>query len=762
MTRPRRLRVPTLIACTLLLLLAAAPARAEIIVGPGAVAGPVNVSVEGTTIVGSTTVTSGGANNGTNVTGNTLTLDSLLGPSPGAILVQVQNGNALMANGGNIGASNSVSVLTQNGHGMLASNVASVINANGTSVQTTGTGAGLAAIGGTVNATNVVVNNLGNSTPTVSAGHGAIAESAGTVTVNSGSSIATGAFNAVGLGASGANSQVIATAIVPVTMNGRGAMGIYLNDGGAVSLPANAALTLNASNGVGVSADNTTSTIASGLSLSFNAVPTAGQASGTGLVAFNTGALTAPSVVVQGVGAGAGAWARPGSSVTLTGNSSIAINAAANPTYYTLQTAFLITSSGSVGSIFGVTSGLPIGGLLSNGGTITSTGTLVNVSSVNGVGAYAGFNSAVSTIGLVNNTITTTGTNSYGIEAGENGRITGSNSLVTTSGGGAALFAAAFNTGYGSIELGDSTVQANGADTSGFASVNLSDTLTTTLKLTGSSLASEQDAALYASGGPVVVTMIGASADGGSLLLDAVANAFAPQATSITVNASGASTLDGDARADATSAANLALATGSHWTGTAIAVTGVDVDASSRWSVTGNSVVRATLANAGTTAFTPPGGGALRTLTTRDYAGGGALGLYTLVAGDGAPSDRLVVDGGAVTGTTTIQVTNTTGAGALTTGNGILVVEARGGTTTTPTSFTLAAPLVVGGYEYALVRGSVDASGPENWYLRSTRSAIGVPAVGVPASSPAALVLAALAIVVLARRRVSVRGRRPR
>ncbi|MDR3503669.1 MAG: hypothetical protein P4L79_13915 [Legionella sp.] len=151
------------------------PAYAEIIVGPGAVTGPVNVNIEGTTIVGSTTVTSGGATNGTNVTGFLLTLDSLLGPSPGTIIIQTLNGNALNANGGNISASNNVTLLTQNGHAVLANNSSSTVNLNGTFIQTTGTGAGIGAIGGTVNATGVTINNLGNSTPTVSAGHGAMA-----------------------------------------------------------------------------------------------------------------------------------------------------------------------------------------------------------------------------------------------------------------------------------------------------------------------------------------------------------------------------------------------------------------------------------------------------------------------------------------------------------------------------------------------------------------------------------------------------------
>jgi len=80
------------------------------------------------------------------------------------------------------------------------------------------------------------VNNTATASPNVSAGHGAIAEAGGTINLHAGTSITTAAFNSVGLGASGAGSRVVADALIPVTMNGRGAMGVYLHDGGQVSL----------------------------------------------------------------------------------------------------------------------------------------------------------------------------------------------------------------------------------------------------------------------------------------------------------------------------------------------------------------------------------------------------------------------------------------------------------------------------------------------------------------------------------------------
>ena len=61
----------------------------------------------------------------------------------------------------------------------------------------------------------------------------------------------------------------------------------------------------------------------------------------------------------------------------------------------------------------------------------------------------------------------------------------------------------------------------------------------------------------------------------------------------------------------------------------------------------------------------------------------GRLVLNTVLAGDGSPSDRLVVSGGVMAGSTTIAITNVGGQGAQTTGNGIRVVTAASGAVST-------------------------------------------------------------------------------
>lgn len=109
------------------------------------------------------------------------------------------------------------------------------------------------------------------------------------------------------------------------------------------------------------------------------------------------------------------------------------------------------------------------------------------------------------------------------------------------------------------------------------------------------------------------------------------------------------------------------------------------------------------------------------TLTVQgNYVGtNGQLRLQTALGTDGSPSDRLVVNGGTLTGSTVIAVTNLGGAGALSTQDGIEVVQAQGGAVSDSGAFSLAQAVSAGAFDYRLFKGGVN--GNENsWYLRST------------------------------------------
>lgn len=129
----------------------------------------------------------------------------------------------------------------------------------------------------------------------------------------------------------------------------------------------------------------------------------------------------------------------------------------------------------------------------------------------------------------------------------------------------------------------------------------------------------------------------------------------------------------------------------------------------------------ATVTNAGLIDLTDGASGPTDrlTITGKDIGQGGRLALNTFLGNDASPSDRLLIDRGAASGSTAIRILNAGGPGDLTTANGILVVDTLNGGTTVPGTFVLAGPVVAGPYEYSLFRSSVDASKPQAWFLRS-------------------------------------------
>jgi hypothetical protein len=180
-------------------------------------------------------------------------------------------------------------------------------------------------------------------------------------------------------------------------------------------------------------------------------------------------------------------------------------------------------------------------------------------------------------------------------------------------------------------------------------------------------------------------------------------------------------TLAGDIVSDASSTGTVSLTNGTTLTGK-IDPVALNVDATSAWRITGSSVL-SSLNNAGLVAFAAPSGaptaaGSYQTLTTGGYVGnGGTIALNTYLGADASPTDRLIVNGGAASGTTALKIANTAGSGAQTTGDGIPVVVTANGGTTAASAFHLAGPVQAGAYEYRLYRGGqLDANG---WYLRS-------------------------------------------
>jgi len=186
-------------------------------------------------------------------------------------------------------------------------------------------------------------------------------------------------------------------------------------------------------------------------------------------------------------------------------------------------------------------------------------------------------------------------------------------------------------------------------------------------------------------------------------------------------------------------------------------------------ALTSTKITGGTLAQGGTNqnlgAVTQTGGvlqltggsapGATDTANASTWAGGGGMvQLDTVLAADDSPSDKLHITG-AISGTTLLQISNLGGAGAQTTGDGILVVQAD--SANAANSFALAAPLMVGGFQYQLKQVG------NNWYLASSPY-VGPPVAPTPVPAMSWLGLLGLGGLLAAfssrllRRRVSEQG----
>ncbi|MBY8946230.1 autotransporter outer membrane beta-barrel domain-containing protein [Pseudomonas sp. SH10-3B] len=146
-----------------------------------------------------------------------------------------------------------------------------------------------------------------------------------------------------------------------------------------------------------------------------------------------------------------------------------------------------------------------------------------------------------------------------------------------------------------------------------------------------------------------------------------------------------------------------------------------------------------TLNNLGLIDMTTGSSSATDTLTVNgNYSGtGGQLALQSVLGADGSPSDKLVINQGTLSGTTAINVTNLGGAGAATLQDGIQVVQALNGATSSGSAFTLGRPVSAGAFDYYLFKGGVTAGTAENYYLRSTVPVVPPdPVIIVPLPTP--------------------------
>lgn len=291
------------------------------------------------------------------------------------------------------------------------------------------------------------------------------------------------------------------------------------------------------------------------------------------------------------------------------------------------------------------------------------------------------------------------------------GTISGTGSLVkqgagTTTltaansyGGGTALKQGRLNVGN-NLALGTGTLAMDDGTTLGFVADGLN--LANAIELTGNN-------------DPIIDT--GAFSE--TLSGNISGGGFITKLGSGTLTLSGANTYTG-----ATNVAEGTLRAGA--TGTFSAASAHIVASGATLDLAGFSQTVASLANSGTVSTVGSTPGTTLTVNGAYVGNNGVLRLGTFLGDSSSVSDRLVLDGASASasGKTSVQITQLGGLGALTTGNGIEVISAlNGATTTAQTSkdaFALSGGHVdAGAYEYRL--HAADASGAgENWYLRST------------------------------------------
>ena len=294
------------------------------------------------------------------------------------------------------------------------------------------------------------------------------------------------------------------------------------------------------------------------------------------------------------------------------------------------------------------------------------------------------------------------------------GTISGTGSLVkegagTTTltaansyGGGTALKQGRLNVGN-NLALGTGTLAMDDGTTLGFAADSLN--LANAVVLTGNN-------------DPVIDTGSFSATLSGNI----TGGGFITKIGSGTLTLSGSNSYTG-----ATDVAEGTLKAGV--AGTFSAASAHTVQSGATLDLAGFSQTVASLANSGTVTLVGTTPGTTLTVNGAYVGNNGVLRLGTFLGDSTSVSDRLVLNGASASasGRTSVQITQLGGLGALTTGNGIEVVSALSGATTTAQTtkdaFSLAGGHVdAGAYEYRLY--AADASGAgENWYLRSTTTA---------------------------------------
>lgn len=196
-----------------------------------------------------------------------------------------------------------------------------------------------------------------------------------------------------------------------------------------------------------------------------------------------------------------------------------------------------------------------------------------------------------------------------------------------------------------------------------------------------------------------------------------------------TVNVSGKSQIIGNIINGTTAKTDVTL-DGSVLTGAVQNLSSLTLNNQSVWNLTGDSVLTNLSMDNSLLNFTQPQQGQFHTLNASTLSGNGSLNFNTQLGSDNSPTDLLHVQGNA-SGQFGVLVRNVGGSGALTTGDGIRLVQVDGADTS---SLKLLRKVSAGAYDYYLYKGGSGSS--KDWYLRTYLEPV-PPPEPVPDPDPA-------------------------
>ncbi len=718
---PTRHRKPLVRHCIGLAALSAlgAQAQAQTPIGPGLITNSVILDAQDAVVAGGTTIdvpaTPGAgwalvARNGSRVV-----FDTMQGPirlstrtATGQALRVEQN--AVVETAPGAAPSGGLSIGTSaNGEFGVGVFSAGSVALSGATIETAGGMSGdLRAHGVFVQGAGSTATLIDGSITTTGGGGGAMAVGAGTLTLNR---MAITVGQATVVGRYGLNAQTGAA----ITMNGgsivtEGATGIAVRASGMSGPGARIAISDATVATAGSNAHGAFATNDARIDAARTAFDIRGD-SAAGWFAAHTGRLAATDSTVMTAGIDSyGAYARTGGNIAL------------------LRGAVATGGERAVG--------------LFVGDPDTSLNAIEVAVSTTGADAPGAAVFDAGTLTVARGSVRTSGAGSHGLSAiGDGSSAALDGTAVGTQGSGAHAFAVYQGATVSATGI---SAEASGADASALFLTGLSGTHSRADFIGGSRLTSASGPAIAVAGGTATVGLADATVTGGTLWLRVGPNDAFSTAARRTMQPPGEQRGNEGSSNPMATERDPSMATGtaivttgaepgfgtivadnSRITGAAFtepgSVSDVTLRRATQWDMTGNSNLTRLTVDASQVVFAPPVAGAFKTLTVQQYTGvGGLIALNTRLDGDDSPSDKLVVQGSAG-GQSRLRIVNAGGAGALTTANGIQVVEATSGATTTTDAFALDGRVVAGPYEYRLFRGSVDPSSPQSWYLRSER-----------------------------------------